>query len=108
MSQDNKVQLDEIHSSVGANPTKFSAALNARVNSLQQQSAGLDSAYQSYILGGNRDQLGDYFTDGQSLTHQMMLANVLRSYNRNAATEQIAEQKAGTDAYKGMTELAKG
>ncbi len=105
---DNIVNLDTISSTVGANPTHYSAVLGARVDKLQQKSASLDNAYQSYILGGNRDQLGDYFTDGQSLTQEMMIANVLRSYNRIDASEQINEMKAATDAYKNMTELAKG
>ena len=103
---DNIVHLDQINSTVGANPTKYSAVLGARVDDLQQQSAGLENAYQTYILGGN--DLDTYSSDGQSLTQQMMIANVLRSYNRIAASEQITEQVEATKSYKGMTELAKG
>ncbi len=103
---DNVVKLDAMSSTVGANPTRYSAVLGARVDSLQQQHAGLDQAYQTYILGGN--DINDYFSDGQSLTQQTMVAMVAESYNRIDASEQINEMKAGTDAYKSMTELAKG
>ena len=102
----NKVKLDAIDPKIGANSTRFSEVAGARVDNLQQQHAGLDNVYQVYLYGGN--DINDYYTGAESLNQETMIANVLKSYNRDVASGQIPEAKAGTDAYKAMSEIAKG
>ncbi len=101
MSQDN-INRVTIDSKKGTNPTKMYAALGAGIDSLQQDSAAIDNAWQKSILGDS------FVGEQDGLRQSTMIANLLRSYMRIAQGEQVNEAKSTLEAEKGLKEIAMG
>lgn len=104
------VKARTINTDHARNETLAAQHYSKNIDNHQMDQARLEDSYQSYILGGNRFELNDYSTDGQSLTHQIGIAMNLRKENAQAEKEAWAmmneNQKArGSDS---MMQLGKG
>jgi hypothetical protein len=104
------VKARTVNTDQARNETLAAKHYSKNIDNHQMDQARLEDSYQSYILGGNRFELADYSTDGQSLTQQIAIAMNLRTENAQAEKEAWAMMNENQKARSSdsMMELGKG